>query len=197
MGASGILDISLLILYQQTDMADGRAKEVASNYPVAALLKRGIQLLRDSFDEALRPYGVTSAQIHLLSALERDPGISGAKLARTCLITPQTAQVSLRGIEAKGWILRRADPENERILLARLTPSGKRTLTRGHVVLGRIYSQMLSALTREEAGTLESLLSRCVASLELPPLPASKPPRSRPAADAPTPDRRGSASEIR
>jgi DNA-binding MarR family transcriptional regulator len=146
-------------------MAYGGVKEITSNYPVAALLKRSIQLLRDSFDEALRPHGATSAQIHLLGALERDPGISGAKLARTCLITPQTTQVSLRGLEAKGWIVRSVDPENERILLARLTPSGQRTLIRARVVLGRIYSKMLDGLNSEEVRTLEALLSRCVGNL--------------------------------
>ncbi|AXC10952.1 Transcriptional regulator, MarR family [Acidisarcina polymorpha] len=129
-------------------------------------MKRGLQLLRERLDEVLRPYGITSAQLHVLGALDRDPGISGAKLARTCQVTPQTTQVLLRGIEAKGLVIRSPHPENGRILLARLTPSGKRILARSRAALGEIYTQMLDGFADDEVHTLETLLSRCLSNLD-------------------------------
>jgi DNA-binding MarR family transcriptional regulator len=164
-------------------MAAGSIQENTSSYPVASLMKRGIQLLRDGLDEVLRPHGVTSAQLHVLGVLDRDPGISGAKLARTCWVTPQTTQVLLRGIEAKGWVERSRDPENDRILLARLTPAGKRALTRSRAALGGIYADMLDGFSERDVRALEALLSRCVANLESRQPQVLRPSEVRAAAD--------------
>ncbi len=140
--------------------------ENTSSYPIALLAKRVLQLFRDGMDEHLRPYGVTTAQLHVLKALEHEPGISGAKLARTCMVTPQTIQVLIRAIEANGWIVRRKHPENERILLVTLTPVGRRLLTRSKTALGHIYTKMLAGFADQDRRALETLLSRCAANLE-------------------------------
>jgi DNA-binding MarR family transcriptional regulator len=142
------------------------AKEISSNYPVAGLLKRLLQLFREGLDEALRPHGATGAQVRILAALREEPGTSGARLARICMVTPQTIQVLLRAIEDNGWIVRRKHPENERILLATLTPSGRRILVRSRTAVGHIYKQMLHGLPPEEVQHLEKLLSNCAANLE-------------------------------
>ena len=147
-------------------MAHPREKENSVNYPVAKLVKRLLQLFKERLEEKLRPCGATAAQLPILFALERDPGISGAKLARACTVTPQTTQVLLRGIEANGWILRSKHPENERILQSRLTPAGKRVLARSRVVVGEIYEGMLEGLSPDQVTELQSLLSRCTANLE-------------------------------
>ena len=138
----------------------------STSYPVAALVKRVLQLLRETLDEKLRPYGLTGAQLHVLAKLDHEPGISGAKLARACAVTPQTTQVLLRGIEKNGWILRRKHPENGRILLATLTPSGKRILARSRTAVEHIYKQMLRDLEAQDVRALETLLSQCAANLE-------------------------------
>jgi DNA-binding MarR family transcriptional regulator len=147
-------------------MAAPRTKENSTSYPIASLTKRLLHLFRDSLDERLRPGGVTAAQLGVLAKLEHEPGISGASLARACMVTPQTTQVLLRGIEKNGWIARARHPENERILLATLTPSGKRILAKSRTAVGEIYAQMLNGLAAKDARLLESLLSQCAANLE-------------------------------
>jgi DNA-binding MarR family transcriptional regulator len=143
-----------------------RTEENSVNYPIASLVKRLLHLFRESLDEKLRPCGVTAAQLHVLAKLDHEPGISGARLARACMVTPQTTQVLLRGVEKNGWIVRTRHPENERILLATLTPSGKRVLARSRTAIGHIYRQMLDGLAAKEVHALESLLTRCAANIE-------------------------------
>jgi MarR family transcriptional regulator, organic hydroperoxide resistance regulator len=147
-------------------MSVSTAGENSSSYPIASLVKRLLQLFRDTLDERLSPWGVTAAQLHVLAKLEHEPGISGARLARTCMVTPQTTQVLLRGIEENGWIRRTKHPENERILLATLTPTGKRILARSRTAVGKVYAQMLDGLAAKDVHALESLLSHCAANLE-------------------------------
>jgi DNA-binding MarR family transcriptional regulator len=138
----------------------------ASAWPIAALVKRMLQLFRERLDDRLRPYSITSAQFHILATLEQEPGISGARLARQCHVTPQTTQVLLRGVEDNAWILRKKHPENERILLATLSPAGKRILARSRAAVSEVYSQMMEGLPAKEVHILETLLSYCVANLE-------------------------------
>ncbi len=147
-------------------MSDARAEENSGSYPVASLVKRLLQLFREGLDERLRPWGVTAAQLHVLAKLDYEPGISGASLARACMVTPQTTQVLLRGIERNGWIRRTKHPENGRILLATLTPAGKRVLARSRTAVGQLYDQMLDGLAGGDVRALESLLSHCAANLE-------------------------------
>jgi DNA-binding MarR family transcriptional regulator len=146
--------------------ASENAHDTKAIYPVAVLVKRLLQLFRETLEEALRPYGLTSAQLHILAVLDAEPRISGARLARKCQVTPQTTQVLLRGIEANGWIVRAKHPENGRILLAELTASGKHILERSRASLGSTYEEMLLGFSAGDIATLEALLSRCTANLE-------------------------------
>jgi DNA-binding MarR family transcriptional regulator len=146
-------------------MSASKREEKISGYPVASLTKRVLQLFRERLDQKLRPKGVTAAQLHVLSALEREPGISGARLARTCMVTPQTTQVLIRTIEANGWIRRSRHPENDRILLATLTPAGKRILAQSRAGITHIYAEMLEGFTARDIAALEEMLGRCAENL--------------------------------
>jgi DNA-binding MarR family transcriptional regulator len=160
------MNISLLIGYQQTDMVAEKRHETSDDFSVASLAKRMLQLFRDRLDQELRPQGVTSAQLKILFTLEQEPSMSGARIARTCMVTPQTAQVLIRAVETNGWITRTRHPENERILLATLTPSGKQILTQSRTAIGRIYGAMLKNFTATEKEALEQMLVRCADNLD-------------------------------
>ena len=75
----------------------------------AQLMKRILIHFRSQMDEALRPQGVTTAQLHVLKTIYNEPGVSGAQLARACYVTPQSAQSLLKGLETGGWIVRVKD----------------------------------------------------------------------------------------
>src|ERR1700727_2126801 len=94
----------------------------------AQMMKRILIHFRSQMDEALRPQGVTTAQLHLLKTVREEPGASGAQLARSCYMTPQSAQSLLTGLERDGWIVRSKGRGNDRILAARLTPEGEKLL---------------------------------------------------------------------
>ncbi len=73
----------------------------------AQMMKRIMVHFRSQMDEKLRPQGVTTAQLHVLKTVRDEPGVSGARLARACYVTPQSAQALLKGLEDGGWITRR------------------------------------------------------------------------------------------
>jgi DNA-binding MarR family transcriptional regulator len=143
-------------------------KDIPAADPVAKLVKRMWTLFRDRLDEDLRPYGITTAQLQILFMLRSEPGVSGAKLARLCRVTPQTTQTLLKTMERNGWVERHKHAENERILLVSLTRSGRSLLERSHATALRLQKQMLAGFRRDEIRLLESMLERCIHNLEQP-----------------------------
>ncbi|OQO94624.1 MarR family transcriptional regulator [Saccharomonospora piscinae] len=110
---------------------------------------------------ALRPTGLTVAQYSALLALSANPGISGAGLARACLVTPQAAAAVLKTLEAKGLVERFADAWNHNVRPARLTPEGTAVLKRADHAAGRLERHLLDAFTPHDRDRLRDLLSRC------------------------------------
>ncbi|WP_433965674.1 MarR family winged helix-turn-helix transcriptional regulator [Tunturiibacter gelidiferens] len=103
-------------------------KKQAERRRAAQMMKRILVHFRGQMDEALRPQGVTTAQLHILKTIRDEPGVSGAQLARLCYVTPQSAQSMLTGLERGGWIVRNKGRGNDRILAARLTAEGEKLL---------------------------------------------------------------------
>jgi len=116
-------------------------------------------------DEKLRPYGVTTAQIRLLASISCAPGSSGAELARRCEITPQTAQVLIERAEQSGWIIRSKDAVNERILIASLTPAGKKLLKTADRVLRKIERRLWVDIPPQSIASLTATLERCLKNI--------------------------------
>jgi DNA-binding MarR family transcriptional regulator len=133
---------------------------------VLKLTKRMSLLFRERLEEQLKPLGITAAQLQLLAALTKEPGTSGAHLSRYCQVTPQTTHALLAAVEKHGWVSRATHPENARVLLAMLTPQGRRVFTRGKAIAIKLQDRMLSSLTRAEVRHLEATLARCIDNLE-------------------------------
>src|SRR5690242_15240578 len=92
------------------------------------LLRQAWQSFQGAMDNALRRHNITSAQYAVLSVLERDPGVSGADLARACNTTPQATNGVLATLERDALIQRHPHPTHGRILQVELTDEGRRRL---------------------------------------------------------------------
>lgn len=136
-----------------------------SGQPVGYLLMRVHRALRAMIDETLRPHGFTMPQVAVMFALGRKSGLSTAELARLAFVTPQAMGEVLSGLEAKGFVIRRAHDSHGRILPAELTPSGLEARNLCHDVLARAERHMLSDLSADERTMLGRSLERCLVGL--------------------------------
>ena len=129
-------------------------------------MKRIMIHFRALLDEKLRPQGVTTSQLQVMKAISQEPGVSGAQLARSCYVTPQSAQALLKGLEEDGWIVRSKDRINDRILNASLTPDGKKLLMLAEKEAKKIEARLWDGVTEEAVAALNGILERCLANLE-------------------------------
>src|SRR3981081_1710824 len=82
--------------------------------PIGDLLKRVQHSLRLAMDEKLREYELSTPQYAALWALGREPGLSGAELARRCFVRPQTMSEILANLEGRNLVERKPTPGQRR-----------------------------------------------------------------------------------
>jgi len=138
---------------------------MAKRHPGYAL-KRAQHALRTRMDGELRPLGLTSPQYAVLSAIELDPGISSAALARAAFVTPQTMQGIVANLERAGLLKRSIDPAHGRILKGELTNKGAKILRKAHAIVEEIEVTTFSALSPAEIESLATRLIACAEALE-------------------------------
>jgi MarR family transcriptional regulator, organic hydroperoxide resistance regulator len=138
----------------------------AQTRQAAQMMKRLLVHFRGQMDEQLRPQGVTTAQLQLLKSIREKPGTSGAQLARSCYVTPQSVQALLKGLENGGWITRSKDRVNDRILVAELTHSGEALLETAEKLAQVIERKVWHGVPSEAVEALNAVLTQCMENLE-------------------------------
>jgi DNA-binding MarR family transcriptional regulator len=124
------------------------------------LVKSLEQELSSAKDAVLRPLGLTVPQYQALLVVADEPGISGAELARRCLVTPQTMTTVLGNLTAKGLIERRSVPGQGRAMETSITTAGKRLLTRADKRVLEVEDQLTAALPARDQAALRKMLER-------------------------------------
>ncbi|MEV6006034.1 MarR family transcriptional regulator [Streptomyces sp. NPDC051976] len=128
-------------------------------------LKRAEQELIAAKHAALRPSKLSTPQYTVLLVLAEEPGLSGAGLARRCLVTPQTMSSVLSTLEGRGLVERKPHPIHLHILEARLTRSGRALLAKADVPAMAVERKLDAEFTPEEREQLLGLLARCTDAL--------------------------------
>jgi DNA-binding MarR family transcriptional regulator len=132
---------------------------------IGYMLKRVQAALRARMDQVLGPRGLTAPQYAVLSALEREPGISNAELARRAFVTPQTMVRIVEHLEALGLVARHAHPSHGRIRPASLTRQGEKRVAGCHAGVAGLEQEMLADLGPEQRRQLLDLLVKCAVAL--------------------------------
>ena len=102
--------------------------------------------IRVRLDADLASTGLTTPQFTVLAVLEREGELSSSDLAREFGMTAQTVNVLVQGLEKDGYLERSPHPDHGRILLAKLTPAGRRALKRGRAVALGVQKQLMAGL---------------------------------------------------
>ncbi|MEA1903159.1 MAG: MarR family winged helix-turn-helix transcriptional regulator [Actinomycetota bacterium] len=82
------------------------------------------RLVSRIYDDALRPHGVTNAQVGMLTAIEMVGPVRPTILGRIVGAEKSTVSRNVRGLVDRGWVQVRDDAE-ERGKLLELTPEGR------------------------------------------------------------------------
>jgi len=136
-------------------------------FHIPYLIKRVQHAVRAAVDDALRPLGLSGSQFAVLRWLSQTPDVSGAELARQLSVTAQSMNELIGVLVAHGYIERKPHPTHGRIVRMRLTPSGRKLLTKTTAMVEAVKDKMLSGLSADEQRRFARYLERCAAALEI------------------------------
>ncbi len=113
---------------------------------------------------ALREDGVGTAEIDLIHALRHNPGCTQARLTEILHADKAAIARRTRNLEAKGFLVRRDDPNDKRSKLLYPTERAETLKSSKAEIEASFYEYLLSTLTAAEAETFAALLNRLYAA---------------------------------
>jgi len=146
-----------------------KSREIQSVSPsgIAYLVGHLERLVRRRLLETISPLGLTIQQYTALAVLGARGQLSNAQLAERSLVTPQSANQLVKGMEKRGWIERSADPSHGRIIHLHLAPKGQALLKEAHAAAAQFEEGMLEGLTARDRQRYREYLSGSVRALSL------------------------------
>jgi DNA-binding MarR family transcriptional regulator len=130
------------------------------------LLRQAWAEFRGAMEDALRDHGLTAPQYVALSVLARDPGISGADLARACITTPQAMNGVIGTLEREGLVERHPHPTHGRILQIEPTDEGRRRIGAADPAVRALEEAIEDGFSAEELSVIKAWLVVAARRLE-------------------------------
>jgi DNA-binding MarR family transcriptional regulator len=130
------------------------------------LLYQASHKLRAALAATLLPYGLSPPQYAVLTVLARDPGSSGADLARACNTTAQAMNGVLANLERDGLIERRPHPTHGRILQVTLSAEGERRLAAANPAVLELEAGIEADFSADEIATVKAWLVAAASRLD-------------------------------
>ncbi|HEX8065839.1 MAG TPA: MarR family transcriptional regulator [Thermoleophilaceae bacterium] len=130
------------------------------------LLRQAWHSFRGAMEAALHAHGLTGAQYAALSVVAREPGISGADLARACNTTAQAMNGVLATLERERLVERRPHPTHGRIRQVSPTPEGERRLAAATPSVRALERTIEADLDRDELRLVKEWLVESARRLE-------------------------------
>ena len=100
-------------------------------------------------DSRARTFGTDTelyhSEIHMLQCIEENPGLHISGIARLLGVTRGAASQTAKRLEKKQMAVRCSSPENNKIILLRLTPKG-RTAVRSHKNAHQKYREKIAEI---------------------------------------------------
>ena len=115
--------------------------------------------------DAHAPDGLSFAQLRVLTALEEE-GCPAGRLAERAGVTPATVTGMLDILEEQGVVTRERSASDRRVVIARLTPEGRRLRDRRRAEVRGVFEDALANLDPADLAAAHRVLRRLADVLE-------------------------------
>jgi DNA-binding MarR family transcriptional regulator len=125
---------------------------------LGTLLKRAQHALDLALDHELQALDLTPAQYTALAAIDGDPRLSNAELARQCHVTAQTMHRVVALLERDGLVVRKAHPTHGRIQELSVSRKGRTVLTKAHKLVGKVEATLVGGVSARDVKVVGRVL---------------------------------------
>ena len=122
------------------------------------LLAKAYQKAHGEFKKRLQSYGLTPIQHLILETLWAEDGLSAGDIGKLLVFDGATISGVLDRLSAGGWISKKSDNEDKRVLRIYLTPKSKDLKAELSKERNHINEELMQPFTLEERVLLKRLL---------------------------------------
>lgn len=126
----------------------------------AHLIRRCHQIAQGLFHEECAKHDLTPIQYAVLMLLREHAGVDQITLAGLAALNRSTAGDVLKRLEAAGLLERHESPNDRRVWLVHLTPTGAKVLSQVEDLVQNVQDRLLAPLNTEERSQFLNYLTR-------------------------------------
>lgn len=123
---------------------------------------------RKAAEDWVRDRDLSHEQAFVLGFLAQNPGAIQRDIAAVSRTSAASVTSLLKGLEQRGLVERRPDPDNARVKRVETTPAGARLIAGFQDAMTAADETILAPLDEAERATLRALLAKVVAELPQP-----------------------------
>ena len=146
-------------------MAENGADRQSQIDTIGYLIGDVSRMIRTVYDRRVEPLGLTRAQWRVMTRLNRLESCTQTELATALEIEKPTLGKLIERLEVKGWVDRRADPNDARSKRLYLTPAARPVLADMHKEAKDVVAGIFAGLDGEEAARLHAMLDHIKGNL--------------------------------
>lgn len=121
---------------------------------------RTSQAMRHHVDQMLKPFDITTEQLHILKHIEKHDGSTQKDICRTTEKSPANITRLLDRLEKKKFIVRRDNPEDRRSQLVSLTAEGRKLASRLSDMFTSLSHKIEKYIDKNEIGIVKKVLGQ-------------------------------------
>lgn len=118
------------------------------------------------FDSVLADEGLFVGQHEIIFMIDRNDGITLSELAKKMKTSAASASVSVKRMEKAGFIERKADENDSRIVHLHLTEKADKVKTRIQKTLNKKECELVADMSDEEVKMFKDFVVRAIDNLE-------------------------------
>ena len=142
--------------------ADLRGSDLLIHHMPGHIIRRLQQVAVRLFTERVG-FEMTPVQFAALAAAARRPGIDQAALSALIGYDRATIGGVIDRLEARKWLARSASPNDRRVKLVRITPSGRQALARALPAVRAVQETLMTPLGAGDRKQFERLCAKILA----------------------------------
>lgn len=136
-----------------------------TNQDVVRKLLHIHKLHRQRMAELVSEFGMLACHPHLFFYLSKHKNPTQKELAGALRVSPPTMTVTLQRLEKAGYIVRRPDETDARVVRVGLTEKGDEVAVKARNALQVLEEELMEGFSQEEKSTLLGFLQRGVNNL--------------------------------
>lgn len=125
------------------------------------------RLHRKIVEHEIQQTGVYRSQHHMLMNLSRNPAASQTEIAQALEITPATVAVTLKKLEAGGYIKRSTCDDDNRFKQVEITKKGLDVVEQSHQIFSMVDEKMFDGFSEEELEQVNQYYNRMLKNLQV------------------------------